>query len=113
VRFSPDGSVLALARSKFVDLWDVADGKAPAVTFVAGTGRQSAVWALGWSADGKSLMTAGADGFVRFWDAAAGKELRSLAWGIGKVYCAAFAPDGLTCAAGGASGQVVVWDVDE
>ena len=57
-------------------------------------------------------MYAGADGFVRFWEAAAGAELRSFAWGIGKLYCAAFSPDGLTCAAAGDKGQVVVWDVD-
>jgi WD40 repeat protein len=113
VRFSPDGSVLALARGKYVDLWEVAGGIKPAATIVAGTGRQPAVWALGWTAAGKVLMTAGADGFVRLWDAAAGKELRSFEWGIGKVYCAAFSPDGLTCAAGGEKGQVVVWDVDE
>ncbi|WP_439620616.1 WD40 repeat domain-containing protein [Gemmata sp.] len=116
VRFSPDGAVLALARGKFVDLWaielKVGVSARLTATLTAGTGRQPAVWALGWSADSRVLMTAGADGFVRFWDAAAGREIRSFAWGLGKVYCAAFSPDGLTCAAGGESGQVVVWDVD-
>ncbi len=113
VRFSPDGATLALARGKYVDLWTVAEtSKKPARTITAGTGRQPAIWALGWASAGKVLMTAGADGFVRFWDAAGGAELRSFAWGIGKVYCAAFSPDGLTCAAGGEKGQIVVWDVD-
>jgi WD40 repeat protein len=59
------------------------------------------------------MMTAGSDGMVRFWDPVSGRELRSLSWGIGKVYAAAFSPDGLTCAAGGEKGQVVIWDVDE
>jgi WD40 repeat protein len=99
-------------RGKFVDLWLVEGDNKPIATLTAGTGRQPAVWALGWTAGGKVLMTAGADGFVRLWDVAAVKELRSFAWDIGKVYCAAFAPDGLTCAAGGEKGQVVVWDVD-
>ncbi|MCE9566049.1 MAG: hypothetical protein K8U57_28855 [Planctomycetes bacterium] len=112
IRFSPDGTVVALARGKYVDLWPVAGEDKPTATLVAGTGRQPAVWALGWADGGKVLMTAGADGFVRNWDANAGKELRSFAWGLGKVYCAAFSPDGLTCAAGGENGQVVVWDVD-
>lgn len=112
VRFCPDGSLLAMARGKWVDLWAVADGKKPALTIQAGTGRQPAVWALGWAAGGEVLMSAGADGFVRFWDAATGAELRSFNWGAGKLYCAAFSPDGLTCAAAGEKGRVVVWDVD-
>lgn len=112
IRFSPDGTVLALARGKYVDLWSVAGGDQPTSTIVAGTGRQPAIWALGWTTGGQVLMTAGADGFVRNWDVSAGRELRSFAWGLGKVYCAVFSPDGLTCAAGGENGQVVVWDVD-
>jgi WD40 repeat protein len=112
IRFSPDGTVVALARGKFVDLWAVAGGEKPMATLVAGTGSQPAIWALGWSDGGKVLMTAGADGYVRNWDVDARKVLRSFAWGLGKVYCAAFSPDGLMCAAGGENGQVVVWDVD-
>jgi hypothetical protein len=33
--------------------------------------------------------------------------------GIGPLFAAAFAPDGLTVAAGGDGGQVVIADVDE
>jgi WD40 repeat protein len=49
---------------------------------------------------------------VRTWDAATGKERTRYEFGIGKLYCAAFAPDGLTCAAGGDNGQVVLWDAE-
>lgn len=112
VRFSPDGSRVAVAHGKMVDVWDVAAKGDPLLTLVAGSGRQPAVWCVGWSDGGRVLLTAGADGFARFWDAATGAEVRSFAWDIGKVYCAAFSPDGLTCAAGGTNGQVVVWDVD-
>lgn len=112
VRFSPDGRSLAVAHGKRVDVWDVGTKDPPRLSITAGTGRQPAVWCVGWSDGGRVLLSAGADGFARFWDAATGVELRSFAWDIGKVYCAAFSPDGMTCAAGGTNGQVVVWDVD-
>lgn len=70
------------------------------------------VYATSFTPDGRTLLTAGADGTVRFWDVATGVETRRFDWGIGKVSVAAFAPDGLTCAAGSDSGQIVVWDVD-
>jgi hypothetical protein len=47
------------------------------------------------------------------WAAGDGRELRVFDWQIGHATAAAFAPDGLTCAAGGDKGQVVVWDTDE
>ncbi len=112
VRFSPDGQRLAIAYGKWVEVWPVADEPGPLVKIAAGTGRSPIVWAVNWTADGKSLLTAGNDGCVRMWDAATGAELKTFDWQIGKLYCAAFSPDGLTCAACSEKGQVVVWDVD-
>ena len=39
-------------------------------------------------------------------------ERQRFAWDVGPVQALAFAADGLTCAAGGATGRVVLWDVD-
>jgi WD40 repeat protein len=112
VRFSPDGQRLAIAYSKWVEVWPVAGEEGPLLTFAAGTGRSPIIWAVHWTADGHSLLTAGNDGCVRMWDANAGTELKAFDWKLGKLYCAAFSPDGLTCAACSEKGQVVVWDVD-
>ncbi len=112
VRFSPNGSCLAVARGKWADLWSPTNGDSPERSFTAGTGSYPAIWVVGWAAGGSVLVTAGADRFVRLWDVATLGELRSFQWSIGKVYCAAFAPDGLICAAGGDKGQVVVWDLE-
>ena len=71
------------------------------------------VWAVGFLHEGRTVQTASSDGTVRLWEAATGTERHRYDFGIGKVYSACFAPDGLTCAAGGESGQVVIWDVDE
>jgi WD40 repeat protein len=112
VCFSPDGQRLAFAYSKWVEVWAIPDGAAPLVRFAAGTGRSPILWAVNWTADGRGLLTAGNDGCVRLWDPDTGTERKAFDWGIGKLYGAAFAPDGLTCAVCSATGQVVVWDVD-
>jgi WD40 repeat protein len=84
----------------------------PPIRILAGIGLPGTVWAVRWTADGSQLLTVSSDEFVRVWNARTGAELRSLKWEIGRLYCVAFSPDGLTCAAGGEKGQVVVWDVD-
>ena len=38
--------------------------------------------------------------------------MRTYDWQIGPVNSLTFAPDGMTCAAGGESGEVVIWDVE-
>jgi WD40 repeat protein len=70
------------------------------------------VYAVAFSRDSRTLLTAGADGTVRFWDVGTWRETNRFDWGIGKIHLVAFAPDGLTCAAAGEKGKVVVWDVD-
>ena len=109
VRFTPDGERIAFAYHGWVEI-HLTEGDGPPVTIRAGTGNAPQVWGLGWSRDGRVLTTAGYDGHARMWDGKTGKELRAFDWGIGKVRCAAFSPEGSTCAAGGEKGQVVVWD---
>jgi WD40 repeat protein len=48
---------------------------------------------------------------VTLWGTATGAKAAAWNWGIGKVRPVAFAPDGLTCAVGGA-GKLAVFDVD-
>jgi WD40 repeat protein len=107
--FDPTGEVLGVAHGTKVDLWRFRDANAPAVEL---SGHKYAVWAVGFLDGGRVVQTASSDGTVRTWDAATGKERTRYDFGIGKLYCAAFAPDGLTCAAGGDNGQVVLWDAE-
>ncbi|MBN9122280.1 MAG: WD40 repeat domain-containing protein [Planctomycetes bacterium] len=64
--------------------------------------------------DGHVLCGVFDDGQARFLDPHTGAVRRSFRWAKkpGPLHAVAFAPDGLTCAAGGANGKVVVWDVD-
>ena len=65
-----------------------------------------------FSPAGRRILTGAHDGSLRVWDAADGKPVRSFDWQIGPVTAVAFAPDGLTCAAAGLNGKVVIWDAD-
>jgi WD40 repeat protein len=112
VRFSPDGSRIAMVYRQWLEVRSLERKNDPPIRILAGIGLPGTVWAVRWTADGSQLLTVSSDEFVRVWNARTGAELRSLKWEIGRLYCVAFSPDGLTCAAGGEKGQVVVWDVD-
>jgi WD40 repeat protein len=115
--FAPDGDTLAVVYGLRIRLLAVPSGREKAVL----RGHPNFIHALGFLPDGRSIVSAGADGIVRVWEvpsakpeglAATGAQTRSFDWGIGKVCAAAVSPDGMLCAAGGENGKVVVWDVD-
>jgi len=75
------------------------------------TGHSVKVDAMAFSPDGLSIATGGADGTIKIWDAAAVRELRTLAGHAGGVKAVAFNPDGTKLVSGGADGRIVLWDV--
>jgi WD40 repeat protein len=109
VAFTPDESRIAVAFGHRAAIWKLDQLLARPLLL---SGHSLLVRALGFLPGGELLLTAGMDGTARLWDANTGAERRAFDWGIGKVRAAAIAPDGLTCAAGGDRGQIVVWDVD-
>lgn len=107
VCLTADGQTVAAAVAACVELRDVAGLRVgygcvhgARVTQVAGHPTRNLV------------ASACADGVVRFRDTDRATEEAAYNWNIGRVTAVCFAPDGLTCAAGGEKGQVVVWDVD-
>jgi WD40 repeat protein len=96
VRFSPDGKTLAAAgyeagTGNAIYRFDVVTGKElPRI----GGELSGGVRRLVFSADGKHLITAGFDGYVRIWEAQSGKPSHAFKADCGTVYGLALSPDG-------------------
>ncbi len=73
-------------------------------------GHAGAVAALAFSADGKHIASAGADGTIRLWDSASGTALKVVRGHAGAANAVAFAPGGRTLISAGHDGTVRQWD---
>lgn len=105
--FRPGANELAMRlEDGSLCLWDFTRPEPEAVPVEA-----DQVHDMNFSPDGRFLALAAHEGVVYFLDALARQVTGVFDWGIGPVSSVAFAPDGMTCAAGGENGQVVVWDV--
>jgi tRNA A-37 threonylcarbamoyl transferase component Bud32 len=82
------------------------------LTAVLGDCRQGAgaFRAVAWSAGGKLLAAAGADGIIRLWRTVQGGEAMLLKGHPGLVFSLAFAEGGSTLVSGGMDGSVRLWD---
>ncbi|KAH8917736.1 DUF1900-domain-containing protein [Atractiella rhizophila] len=64
--FHPTSSnLLASSSSETVCIWDVQAGDAPAFSINNGS---KGIWSSAWSQDGRTLVTAGMDAFIKIWD---------------------------------------------
>jgi WD40 repeat protein len=68
------------------------------------------VHSLAFLPDGKGLVAACQEDFVRIWDPAAGRELRRYTGADSAVESAALSPGGKRLAAGANSSYLVIWD---
>jgi WD40 repeat protein len=97
--FSPDSRILASCGGQYNQggdacLWDVATGRLIRVI----PGPAQGVAAVSFSADSKTLVTAGQDQTVGFWNAATGKAAEGLSAGNVRGHWVVYAPDGKTVA---------------
>jgi eukaryotic-like serine/threonine-protein kinase len=75
-------------------------------------GHAGAVYHADFSPDGRTLVTCGQDGTVRFWEVATGRPLRTIAAHATEVNGAAFSPDGRTLATVSDDGTIKLWKVE-
>jgi WD40 repeat protein/uncharacterized caspase-like protein len=95
--FSPDARFVVTAGSDYtsiegaqVKIWDAQTGRAVREL----KGHTQFMYAVEWSADGRLIATASADGTARLWDARTGAEVRRLGDGSSPVREVKFSPDG-------------------
>ncbi len=105
IAYSRDGRMLAAGGG--------VPGKKGEVAIQGGpvfAGHSDSVYALAISPDGKTLATGSYDKLIKIWDAATGKEIRTLKDHIDAVYAVAFTPDGKRLISASADRTVKVWD---
>ena len=107
--YTPDGTLLLVAHSFGVDLWDTSTRNIMRRL----DGHEGAVNDIDLSADGKRLATASQDATIGLWDMASGKLEQRLVGHRSAVARVVFHPDGRLLASGGGAGDgtVRLWDL--
>jgi WD40 repeat protein len=85
------------AAGPIIQLWDIESGKI-ARTF---QGHNYGVTGVDVSPDGRTILSCGYDGSVRWWDAATGQQRKLFRHQNGFVRAVKFSPDGRQAIAGG------------
>lgn len=108
--WSKDGMVLAAAggvpgRKGEIKIWKV-DGTLQATA----SGHADCIYAVAVSPDGATIASASYDKLIKLWDAATGKELKTLKDHTDAIYALTFTPDGKRLISGAADRTIKVWD---
>jgi WD40 repeat protein len=111
--FSPDGQPIVSGSGGYdnsLQLWNV-DTLAPdGPAMVGHNGYQ--LYSVGFSPDGKNIVSAGYDGTIRVWNAETRQQVEVLGADQNPVLSVAYSHNGKWIASGGVDGRVRVWDAE-
>ncbi len=106
--FSQDWGRLATTSQTALEVWDASTGK------VAWQEETKELFTdITFSPDGRLMAAATFNGWIGFWDAAAGARIGTLAGHRGEIHRIRFSPDGKSLASGGRDRVVRIWDVSD
>jgi WD40 repeat protein len=98
--------ILALVCASPQAVYDPADAKPSGAVRHRGP-----VWAVTFSADGHSLVSAGADHTIRLWDTQVGKQLRCWTAHQDAIWSVTVSPDGRLLASASQDGTIGLWEM--
>ncbi len=102
-----DGSALVVFGGSSLHYWQPGE-KVEKIR----TGTLTHYRSIAFHPDGRYLLAGNNDTTARLIDTRTWQVVRQYTWAIGRLTTVAISPDGQLVAAGGAKGQVVVWDLD-
>ena len=107
IAYSPDGSLLAVASSIGIWLYDAYSGQELNLI----TGHTAAVLSVDFSPDGQTLASGSLDSTIRLWDVQTGALKRRFLGHTRDVGSVDFSPDGQTLASASHDETIRLWDV--
>ncbi|RKU17479.1 hypothetical protein C6501_03925 [Candidatus Poribacteria bacterium] len=107
IEYSPDGSLLAVASTVGIWLYDADTGAEKALL----TGHTAPVRSLNFNSNGTMLVSGSNDNTVRLWDVTTRMLKATLTGHEGAVNSVHFSPDDTMVASGSADNSVGLWDV--
>lgn len=107
---SPNGRYLAARHLDRLLLWRATGLHLPVISLSGPTRKQFT--GLAFHPDGRLLATASNDKCIHVWDLETYRIIHSYDFAVGRMKSIAYAPDGLTAAAGTDDGRLVVFDLE-
>ena len=107
IEYSPDGSLLAVASTVGIWLYDADTGVEKALL----TGHTESVTSVSFNSDGTLLVSGSSDNTVRLWDVTTRMLKATLTGHEGTVNSVDFCPDDTMVASGSDDSTVGLWDI--